>query len=229
MKTIFLAASMVLSTIIMAQDGLVKVNGRILDAETGEPILVAARIVYEKLPYGDDMGLYSTQQDNSNYEFWLLPNHRYRIEIQAEGYFPFNEQLVVNDLASDGSIDKDFSLASHKKDQIIRMENLVFEQGKADILPSSFSELNTLARMLRDNEDMKVQLEGHTDYRGRPELNMKLSEDRVLAVQDYLISKGIKKKRISVKAYGGTQPLTRENTEEARKKNRRVEVRILEN
>jgi len=228
-KYIFLTLFFIASSQINAQDGLIKVYGKILDSSTKEPILVEAKIVYEKLPYGDDMGLYSTERDNSGYVFWLLPNHSYRIEIQAEGYFPYNEKLVVNDLVNNEEIDKDFLLASHGRDQLIRMNNLVFEQGKADILPASYQELNTLARMMKDNENMRVQLEGHTDFRGRPSLNMQLAEDRVEAVQKYLINKGIKKKRVSVKAFGGTQPLTRENTEEARKKNRRVEVRILDN
>ena len=129
MRHIFLFLAALASFMVNAQEGLVKVNGRILDSTTGEPILVEAKIVYEKLPYGDDMGLYSTARDNTYYEFWLLPNHSYRIEIQAQGYFPFNEKLVVNDLVKEGKIEKDFMLASHSKDQLIRMENLVFEQG----------------------------------------------------------------------------------------------------
>ena len=74
---------------------------------------------------------------------------------------------------------------------------------------------------------MKIQLEGHTDYRGNPDRNMKLSEDRVLSVRGYLITQEIRKSRIKYKAFGGTHPITTENTEEARLKNRRVEVRIL--
>jgi len=48
-------------------------------------------------------------------------------------------------------------------------------------------------------------------------------------VRDYLISKGVAKSKVKTKAFGGTMPLTRENTEEAHKLNRRVEARILEN
>jgi outer membrane protein OmpA-like peptidoglycan-associated protein len=110
---------------------------------------------------------------------------------------------------------------------ILRMNNLLFEVGQAEIKESSYDELNSLAQMLNGNLKMKIQLEGHTDYRGNPDRNMKLSEDRVLAVRDYLVKQDIKKGRIKYKAYGGTQPITTENTEEARLKNRRVEVRIL--
>ena len=59
--------------------------------------------------------------------------------------------------------------------------------------------------------------------------NLKLSEERVDAVRDYLIKRGVNKNRVKLKAYGGTVPLSRENTEAAHKLNRRVEVRVLEN
>ena len=69
----------------------------------------------------------------------------------------------------------------------------------------------------------------HTDTRGDAKLNLKLSEDRVESVRDYLVSKGVAKSRIKLKAFGGTMPLSKENTEEAHRLNRRVEVRVLEN
>ena len=83
--------------------------------------------------------------------------------------------------------------------------------------------------MLHENPNMIIQLEGHTDTRGDAKLNLKLSEDRVDAVRDYVISRGVAKTRVKLKAFGGTMPLSRENTEEAHKLNRRVEVRILDN
>jgi outer membrane protein OmpA-like peptidoglycan-associated protein len=76
---------------------------------------------------------------------------------------------------------------------------------------------------------MIIQLEGHTDFRGDPKENMKLSQERVDAVKTYLISKGVNKTKVKTKAFGGTQPISRENTEEAHTINRRVEARILEN
>ena len=83
--------------------------------------------------------------------------------------------------------------------------------------------------MMQENDEMIIQLEGHTDYQGNAEENMKLSEQRVNAVKDYLVSRGIKSKRIQTKAFGGTAPLSRDNTPEAHRINRRVELRILEN
>lgn len=76
---------------------------------------------------------------------------------------------------------------------------------------------------------MIIQLEGHTDTRGDPKANLKLSQSRVGAVKDYLVSKGVSKSKVKTKAFGGTSPISTENTEEAHRLNRRVELRILKN
>ena len=81
--------------------------------------------------------------------------------------------------------------------------------------------------MMKENTRMVIQLEGHTDNQGNAKANMELSEDRVEAVKKYIVSKGIAKDRVKTKAYGGTQPLANEMTQEARAMNRRVEMRIL--
>jgi outer membrane protein OmpA-like peptidoglycan-associated protein len=76
---------------------------------------------------------------------------------------------------------------------------------------------------------MVIQLEGHTDYGGDPKKNIKLSQDRVDEVRQYLISKGTQKHRVKTKAFGGSAPQSRDNTPEAHRLNRRVELRVLEN
>jgi len=74
---------------------------------------------------------------------------------------------------------------------------------------------------------MVVQLEGHTDATGNAKANMDLSEERVEAVKKYLVSKGVDKGRVKTKAFGGTKPVSRLKTPEARDLNRRVEMRVL--
>jgi outer membrane protein OmpA-like peptidoglycan-associated protein len=82
---------------------------------------------------------------------------------------------------------------------------------------------------MHEKHHMVIQLEGHTDFRGNAQLNLELSQKRVDAVRDYLTGKGVAKHRIKTKAFGGTQPLSREDTPDAHALNRRVEVRILQN
>lgn len=76
---------------------------------------------------------------------------------------------------------------------------------------------------------MVIQLEGHTDTRGNANANLALSQERVNAVKAYLVSKGSNKRKIKTKAFGGTQPVSLEDTEASHALNRRVEMRILEN
>ncbi len=76
---------------------------------------------------------------------------------------------------------------------------------------------------------MVIQLEGHTDYQGNGSQNMKLSQERVDAVREYLISKKSTRTESKPKHLVAAQPLSRDDTPEAHRLNRRVEVRILEN
>ncbi|MGC4023265.1 MAG: OmpA family protein [Cyclobacteriaceae bacterium] len=112
--------------------------------------------------------------------------------------------------------------------KVMRLDNLIFSVGTAKINPSSYEELDQVVKMLKSAPNMIIQLEGHTDIVGVPSANMKLSQDRVDAVKNYLVSKGANKNSIKTKAFGGTQPLSKENTEEAHKLNRRVELRYAE-
>lgn len=114
------------------------------------------------------------------------------------------------------------------KGQTVILNNLIFAQGKAAIDPKSYPELNEVAQMMKESQKVVIQLEGHTDNVGNASANMKLSEERVEAVKKYLVAQGISKNRVKTKAFGGTQPLRNEMTPEARAKNRRVEMRILE-
>jgi len=117
----------------------------------------------------------------------------------------------------------------HEAGHVMLLNNLIFRVAKSDIEPESYPELNMVVNMLNENPKMVIQLEGHTDYLGDPEKNLKLSQQRVDAVKAYLISKNINKKRVKTKAFGGTNPLSKDDTPEAHRMNRRVELRILSN
>lgn len=105
----------------------------------------------------------------------------------------------------------------------IVIHNLLFVQSKAELMPGAASELDKLVAILRSNPNLKVEIYGHTDNIGKPELNQKLSEDRVELVKNYLIKNDIKRIRIKGKGFGGAQPVADNSDPEARKFNRRVE------
>jgi len=203
---------------------MVLVHGKLLDARSNEPI--AGTINFEKMPRANNVGIISNLP-NGEYQLHMLDHRKYTLEINANGYLTVYDVMTIDDIDSDGRITKDYLLTPAEEGNVLRMNNLFFEISKSDILESSYDELNALAQMLHNNLKMKIQLEGHTDFRGNPKKNVQLSEDRVKAVKSYLIQQNIRKGRIKLKAFGGTKPLTHENSEEAKKLNRRVEVRIL--
>jgi len=201
---------------------VVQVMGKVIDESTKEPL--KAKIKYESLPYGSKIGVFS----DSTFNFSMPKGTDYMFSVSAEGYVPFQTTLKSSE-AIEGQLNEVVALKSTGVNKLIRLDKLIFGLGKANITEASYEELDELVAMLNANQNMEIQLEGHTDFRGNEKLNMKLSEDRVDAVKDYLVGKGIDKRRIKTKAFGGTKPLSRGSDAESRRKNRRVEVRILSN
>lgn len=113
------------------------------------------------------------------------------------------------------------------KGDILALDNLKFKSGSASILPESFPDLDKLVNFLKDNPKMAAEIFGHTDSVGDANLNQKLSDRRAKAVAEYLIKKGISKKRLYPKGHGERYPATTNKTPSGRKKNRRVEIHIF--
>lgn len=107
----------------------------------------------------------------------------------------------------------------------IAIENLLFETGKATILPSSLPELQRIARYIAAY-GYKAHIAGHTDNVGSSEANMQLSRDRANAVRDQLIAFGCSPASLSAVGYGDTKPVASNDTEAGRQQNRRVEITL---
>ncbi|MCL4142730.1 UNVERIFIED_CONTAM: hypothetical protein GTU68_021861 [Idotea baltica] len=82
--------------------------------------------------------------------------------------------------------------------------------------------LNYNAQILRENSNIKVQLEGHCDERGTVEYNLTLGNNRAQSVYESLLAMGISPDRLSTISYGEELPLDSNSSEEAFRKNRRV-------
>lgn len=206
-------------------DSLIRVHGKVMDLQTNSPVRSA--IKYQKKPDENNVGIAYSDTGSGEYFFYMINEREYSIEVSAKGYITQVEKVAIDDINKDGMVIKDFALTPISEDKIMSLNKLFFEQSKSTILEESYPELDALVQLLKDYPDMVVRLEGHTDYRGSAKLNMQLSKKRVEAVKIYLIGRGIKKRRVKTEAFGGNKPITTGNTDEARKKNRRVEVRIL--
>ncbi len=205
---------------IAAQSQEITVQGQVLDALNRKGIKSSIR--YKSYPTGGISGRFN----DSTFSFTIFGSSKYQVTAEAEGYIPLT--IIVNPKESiNNKIERNILLTSTSR--AIRLDHLIFEIGRAVINAKSFESLDEVVAMMKDNTKVVIQLEGHTDNIGNEEKNMKLSQDRVEAVKKYLVSKGIDKNRIKTKAFGGTQPLSNDRTEEAKALNRRVEMRVLKN
>jgi outer membrane protein OmpA-like peptidoglycan-associated protein len=111
----------------------------------------------------------------------------------------------------------------------IEFKNIFFDFGKSDFKPESEVELQNVIDLLNKKPQLKVEISGYSDNKGLVNANQKMSEKRAKAVYNYLINKGINKARLSYKGFGASKPIGTNDNEEGRAKNRRTEIKIIEN
>ena len=107
------------------------------------------------------------------------------------------------------------------------LEGVNFETGKSTLTPESQAILDGVAESLVANEEIKVQVSGHTDNTGSLALNRRLSKARAEAVRLYLIEKGVAADRLTSAGFGPDRPVASNRTAEGRAQNRRVELTRL--
>jgi len=123
---------------------------------------------------------------------------------------------------------KNVSVYKDARGTILSMNSdILFETAKWDLKPELKENLAEVAGILKTLiTSATVIVEGHTDNVGKPEANLKLSNQRAKSVLDYLASRGVEKKRLASKGLGATKPVADNSTDEGKAKNRRVELVI---
>lgn len=195
-----------------------EIHGRITNGKTGE--LIPARISFE----GPGLAPRSASSDESGYSI-TVPSASYTIRIEASGYISTLEKLDI-DARDMRTLEMNFKLQPVEVGTTVNLKNVLFAQAKTDILPESFPELDLVVSFMKENPSVRIELMGHTDGRGVHADNVRLSQQRVNKVKEYLVSRGIEGRRISGKGFGGAKPIASNDTEDSRRMNRRVEFVI---
>jgi outer membrane protein OmpA-like peptidoglycan-associated protein len=114
-------------------------------------------------------------------------------------------------------------------DRIEILDRIEFELGSAKLEPESDAVLSAVLEALSSHPEIRsVEVQGHTDSRGRRNANRELSRQRANAVVAWLVEHGVAAERLKANGFGADKPLTTDSTEEGRRTNRRVEFHILE-
>jgi outer membrane protein OmpA-like peptidoglycan-associated protein len=176
---------------------------------------VGGQLVYEFHDPGEDVVVkviknkmetwaYVTANGNGSYSIHLI-----------------EKQAMKQDVLADAStMDK-----SIKESGKAALYGIYFDTGKADVKPESEPALKEIVKLLKDDANLKLYVVGHTDNSGTLEINMKLSQDRAVAVVNALVSKySIDVSRLKACGDGPTAPIASNDSEEGRALNRRVEL-----
>jgi len=210
----------------MQPDPVVLVFGKVLDEKTKKPI--GANISYQDLATGKEVGIAQSDPKTGDYKIVLPYGKLYAFRAEAKDYIARNENLDLKKKNQYVEIKRDLFLTKMAVGEVVILNNVFFEQANAILISTSYPELDRIVKIMKDNPKMKIELMGHTDNRGNAEELMKLSEERVKTVKDYMVKKGINENRIKTSAFGGTKTIHKNDSEEERSKNRRVEFKILE-
>ncbi len=205
-------------------DPVVLINGKVVDPD-GKPI--GATIKYEDLKTGKEVGVAKSISSNGNYKITLPYGKTYAIYAEAKGYYSIHQNLDLTKTEQGSSMEQSIVMMPLKQGQTIRINNLFFDTGSSDIRGESYSELDQLVEILKNDATLKIKIIGHTDDVGNDQSNLTLSENRAKSVVNYLIDKGISKTRLQFIGMGEKKPVKPNNTEENKQLNRRVEFTVL--
>jgi OmpA-OmpF porin, OOP family len=202
------------------------IRGRVLEKGSEKPIAGARVFTAEN----------AAVETNSNGEFIMkdIPTGFEVLGASASGYTDGNgtadigegddnEEVMI--YLSKGKTAK-FNNKQINVGESITLNNILFDQGKAEIKPKSKPELDKVVAFLKANPGAEIDLSGHTSSEGERSFNRSLSYKRVKACKDYIISQGIAEDRIIAIGFGPDRPIAPNDTELNRAKNRRVEMRL---
>ena len=171
----------------------------------------------------------------------------YVVEAEANGYEPLTLRMDTEELAKKGEFLTNILLIPRKKSTVARgkavvnerifdnikagqslsiEDNVYFDQSSYILRPEAHGQLNRLAEIMNGNSVIKIEIVGHTDNVGDSRLNQVLSEQRAKVIANYLANQGVLEANITHRGEGQTKPLAPNDTEENRRRNRRVQFLV---
>ncbi len=206
----------------IAPKPVVILQGTVTDAKTHKPL--KSEIFVDDLTAGKNQFSVYTDSLTGKYVLAAERGHHFGVQAIAPGHLPHSERFTV---PADEPFDRtklDLELEPIYVGATMEFKNIAFEFGKAELLPESKLELDRVVATLQQSPNATLEVAGHTDDVGSNAFNQKLSEERANTVRDYLVSRGVAKTRLRAVGYGKSKPLVKGSSEEARARNRRVEM-----
>ncbi len=216
-----------LSIALKALPKIGQLKGRVVD-DKDKPVKIA------RVAISGEGEKFSVPVDGGGNFSKELKAGSYTIAVSADGYLTRGRDVK---LEADDTVSIDVTLLPKPKEELASLgetridinESVYFDTGEATIQKRSFNLLTQVASVLLENPQItKIQIEGHTDDKGKKDFNMDLSQRRADAVRQFLIDQGISPDRLVSKGYGDRRPILPNTNNRNRALNRRVEFNIVE-
>jgi outer membrane protein OmpA-like peptidoglycan-associated protein/tetratricopeptide (TPR) repeat protein len=217
----------------VAKDGFL-VYGKIMEDDSFHypGVMGASMLIYE-LKGGREYLFRELVEADSFYHTYLPTEKEFKILIRKEGYFAGKTTVSTKNLPQNfDSLRADIKMKKVIVDKVYTLSNILYDFDKATLTPNSKLVLDTLYDILRENPSFYIELSSHTDGKGADAYNLRLSQARAQSCVDYLIKKGIAKKRMEPKGYGMRKPVAPNknpdgsDNPDGRAINRRTEFKI---
>lgn len=219
----------IVSDIGPASEGVMfALSGKVIDGYSGQPL--PAELVVINRTTRQTVAVARNDTTTGRFRV-MLPSDGtpYALEIQRPDYMFYTRNVdVPRQLAAEADL-RDIALSKLEVGKTLVLNNLYFDYGKAAIAARSQPELKRLLDLLKTNTHLKVEIGGHTDNKGSAEFNQRLSEQRAASVTKYLQQRGVVADRLRSIGYGLRQPVVPNDSEANRQRNRRTELKVLEN
>ena len=185
-------------------------------------------------------------QSGKSFDVILTRTDTLIVVANAPGYYEVEELMVIScDTCADYQyiirLEKMQATASESKppvvadsvfrnlavNQVFRLDNVYFDQSSYILRPESYPQLDKLTKTLITTPSLVIEIAGHTDNVGDRQLNQALSENRAKIIRNYLTRNGIAENRLRSNGYGHRRPAAPNDSEENKRKNRRVEFVVI--
>lgn len=224
-----------MATLSETEGMMIVVKGTVISLDDNGPL--SARLTVLDQENHRLKGEYNTNPETGEFVMILAPKLKYRMIVEAEGHYSITEDYFLISFADNFTI---LNKTIHLQPLKIEVEptaeylysyvlkDVQFISQSYELLPESDSVFTTLVLAMIANPNMKIEIAGHTDDQGGQEANLELSQRQANAVKEYLITQGIDGLRLVAKGYGESMPIDSNKKEEGRARNRRIEVRVIE-
>lgn len=202
-------------------------KGIVFDAQSQNPLSATFELI--DLINGKQIAYSNSDENDGSFLLTLPLGDDYLLNVSKSGYLFYSDQFVLqNSYDNQHPFLKNIALQKIAVNENAILKNIFFKTNESELQESSEIELSKLISFLKQNPNVHIEIQGHTDSVGQADYNQKLSTARAKSVYDFLIKHSIEDKRLTYKGFGDKNPIAENTNEAGRAQNRRTAFKVTQ-